>query len=100
MSESSALPLAPIVAQALSIAAHDIEEIVISDIEAMIDKGYRPALEGYVLCLSRILDHDKTWNYITAAFQQKSEKIPSKYYKQFGKDPSQQALKSKGIITQ
>lgn len=69
----------------IGMVAEDMGEIIISDIEGMIDKEYRAALEGYVLCLSRILDHNVAWKHICNAFKNKNEKVPGKYFAQFGK---------------
>jgi hypothetical protein len=76
-------------AQLLGITAMNMVDTITSDISTMIEKEYRAALEGYVLCLSRIMNHDTAWQCITDAFLQKGEKLPKKYYKQFGKDPEQ-----------
>lgn len=73
-----------IVNSALGIANEDLEEVIVGDISAMIEKGYRTALEGYIFCLSRILDHTKCWNYIGRAFSEQNEKVPEKYHNQFG----------------
>lgn len=73
-----------IVAEALGIAKQDLEDVIVGDISAMIDKDYRKALEGYVFCLSRILDHSKCWGYINTAFNNSNEKVPERYRQQFG----------------
>lgn len=76
--------ISAIVTEALGIANEDLEEVIVGDISSMIDKGYRQAMEGYVFCLSRILDHSKCWNYISRAFNSRNEKVPEKYHQQFG----------------
>ncbi len=76
-------------ADILGLTAEDMHNIIVDDIAGMIDKGYRPAMEGYILCLSRIMSHDKAWKSIIEAFHQKSEKVPSKYYSQFGQTKEQ-----------
>ena len=76
--------LSPIVTEALGIASEDLEAVIVGDIAAMIKKGYRPALEGYIFCLSRILDHAKGWEYINRAFNSCNEKVPKRYHLQFG----------------
>ncbi len=63
----------------------NLEETITNDVEAMIHKGYRQALDGYILCLSHIVSHDKAWEAINKAFIQCNEKVPHKYFKQFGK---------------
>lgn len=87
--------LHPTVADLIGIVSSDMREIVITDIEGMIDKNYRTALEGYILCLSRIIKHDLAWEYITKAFANKNEKVPSKYSSLFGKLPRIEELKEK-----
>lgn len=82
--ETGTNSVSAIVACALGIANENLEEVIVSDISAMIDKGYRQAIEGYVFCLSRILDHSKCWIYINKAFNDRNEKIPEKYRHQFG----------------
>jgi len=69
---------------ALGVVANNMEESVISDISGMIEKEDRRAIDGYVLCLSRIMKHENAWNFICKAFQSKGEAVPSKYRKAFG----------------
>lgn len=76
--------LSPIVTEALGIVNEDLEAVIVGDIAAMIEKDYRPALEGYIFCLSRILDHTKSWEYINKAFNDRNEKVPERYHRQFG----------------
>ena len=82
--EKNTSDLSPIVTEALGIANADLEEVIVGDIIAMIEKGYRPALEGYIFCLSRILDHAKGWKFINLAFNDRNEKVPERYHHQFG----------------
>ncbi len=82
--EQPNLGISPIVTEALGIANEDLEEVIVGDISSMIDKGYRKAMEGYIFCLSRILDHDKCWKYINRAFNDRNEKVPERYHQQFG----------------
>lgn len=91
--------VAPIVAEALAIAKGDLEDVVVADIKAMIQKGYRSPLEGYILCLSRIIDHKKGWEYLSRAFQECNEKVPERYHKQFGQHLSS-VPPQKGSIVQ
>lgn len=76
--------MSPTVAEVLGIANEDLEEVIVGDISAMIDKNYRKAMEGYIFCLSRILDHTKCWTYINRAFNDRNEKVPERYHQQFG----------------
>lgn len=72
------------ISQMIGMTAAWTVETIIGDIEAMIEKGYRPSLEGYIFCLSRIMQHEKAWQCIVKAFSHKGEIVPPKYYKQFG----------------
>ena len=84
----------------LGLTSEDMHDIVVSDIVTMIKKGYRTALEGYVLCLSRIVRHDTAWGYIVEAFRETHEKVPGKYYPQFGRNPDEPPPLKKGMIVQ
>jgi len=85
------------VSDLLGIALKDIHEIVVADISKMIEQGYRKPLEGYILCLSRIISHKTAWECVTEAFHKKNEKVPSKYFSQFGQTFDNPAPK-KGIV--
>lgn len=87
------------VSEILGITAQDMKDTIIADIEAMIEKNYRPALEGYILCLSRIINHSTAWECIVEAFHSKNENVPGKYYNQFGKKPGD-APPKKGVSVQ
>lgn len=91
--------LSPLITEALGIANEDLEEVVVGDIVAMINKGYRKALEGYILCLSRILDHTKCWKYINRAFNDRNEKVPERYHRQFGQHLPEKIAKKGPIVT-
>lgn len=56
-------------------------EVVISDLCNMISKDQTFSLEGYVMCLYRIIAHDKGWDCITQAFSQLGKPIPEKIKK-------------------
>ncbi len=70
----------------LGITAANMQETIIADIAAMISQGHRDALEGYILCLSRIVSHKIAWRCITEAFSQKNEAVPKKYFELFGQE--------------
>jgi len=92
-------PSFEVVSQVLGITTEDMEEIIISDISAMLQKDYQSALEGYIFCLSRIIDHKRAWGYITQAFSSQGGKVPTKYYKQFGQtQPSETEHKNRVTI--
>jgi len=83
------------VSELLGITAKNMGDIIVSDIAGMIEQGFREALEGYVLCLSRIIKHDTAWKHIAVAFNKHEEKVPQKYYALFGQDPDQLPQKKK-----
>lgn len=87
------------VIEALGIANEDLEEVIVGDIAAMIEKNYRLALEGYIFCLSRILDHAKSWEYINKAFNDRNEKVPERYHHQFGQHLPDKISKKGPIVT-
>jgi len=72
----------------LGIVAEEMKEVIIADMSAMITKGYRKHLDGYVFCLSRIIKHSTAWECITIVFNKSNEPIPLKYYTQFGQKSS------------
>ena len=88
-----------LIAEALGIAKADLEEVIVSDISAMIDKNYRKAMEGYIFCLSRILDHAKCWKYINKAFSDRNEKVPERYHQQFGQHLPDKIQKKGTVVT-
>lgn len=73
---------------ALGIVTEDLRDVITGDISAMLKQGgaYRRSIDGYIFCLSRIMDHKKAWDYITEAFRSQGEKVPTKYYQQFGQE--------------
>lgn len=87
-----------IVSHALGIATEDMREVIIGDIGAMLKKGYRQSLDGYIFCLSRIIDHERAWNYITEAFQSQGEKVPTKYYQQFGQKQESEVKHNRLVV--
>lgn len=93
------IDLSPIIIEALGIASEDLEAVIVGDIAAMIEKGYRPALEGYIFCLSRILNHTKGWEYINKAFNDRNEKVPERYRHQFGQHLPDKIRKKGPIVT-
>ena len=58
-------------------------ETIIEDIFSMINKKQYNSLEGYVLCLSRIISHKIAWDCIMIAFERSKTSIPPHYYKLF-----------------
>ncbi len=87
------------ISELLGITAKNMGDTIIDDLATMIKKGFREALEGYVLCLSRIIKHSIAWKCIGEAFGKTGEKIPQKYYELFGQDPSK-IPERKGFIVE
>lgn len=89
----------PNASELLGLTFNDMEEVVIADISGMISKSYRKALDGYVLCLSRIIQHEKAWLCILKAFHLNHETVPKKYYAQFGQTTEEQTdIRKKGFV--
>ncbi len=63
----------------LGVTASGMDDTITNDIQMMIENGQRLSLEGYILCLSKIVQHGKAWSLINKAFQTKNESIPAKY---------------------
>lgn len=85
MEEDKLQELQSAVSAMLGVTASGMDDTIIKDIEMMIENGQRLSLEGYVLCLSKIVQHNKAWNLINKAFQAKNESIPAKYNTLFNK---------------
>ena len=66
-------------AATLGIASIGMVEIITHDISQMIEKEQRHSLDGYILCLSRIISKEIAWKCITRAFVIKGEPVPTKY---------------------
>lgn len=71
------------VAHLVGIVAKQLDETIYVDVQDMIDKNRREALDGYVYCLSRIVSKSVAWEQIQRAFQDKKEKVPGKYVSLF-----------------
>ena len=82
--DTPAVPSTEAVKIALGIATKDMEEVIIGDISLFIKADRRQWLDGYIYCLSRIIEHKRAWDYISKAFSSTGEKVPTKYYQQFG----------------
>ena len=79
------------VAALLGIYSVGMMDSITHDICTMIEKEQRYSLDGYVLCLSRILASDIAWECINRAFKKKSEPVPISYYRVFQKDKEVQS---------
>ena len=72
-------------ATVLGITSMGMVDVIVSDIKELLGRNQWDSLNGYVLCLSRIISTDIAWNCITEGFKGCKEAIPQKYYKAFGK---------------
>ncbi len=60
-----------------------IQTAIVDDIGAMIDKNQRYSIDGYILCLSRMISHEIAWSGVQEAYQAKNQTVPPKYAKLF-----------------
>ncbi len=81
-------------AASLGILLSITEETVTSDIRQMISKGQNHSLEGYIFCLSRIINHNFAWNCICKAFTAENAPISRAYYRLFGQELQQPNIKN------
>jgi hypothetical protein len=73
----------------LGITSVGMEETIQKDIYGMITKKQQHSLNGYVLCLSKIVSHEIGWSCLSGAFSRANTAIPSKYYMLFNKSKDQ-----------
>jgi len=71
------------IATALGINAIGMVEAIIHDLKKMIEQEQRYSIDGYILCLSRIISRDVAWKCMEKAFGEKGEPVPSRYQKLF-----------------
>ena len=74
------------VATTLGINSIGMVEIIIHDLKQMIEKEQRYSIDGYILCLSRIISKEISWRCITKAFSDQGEPIPSQYQQLFNRN--------------
>lgn len=74
------------VATMLGITSMGMVDVIVSDIRELLGRNQWNSLNGYVLCLSRIISKEVAWKCITEGFKECKESIPQKYYKAFGKE--------------
>jgi hypothetical protein len=75
------------------------EETIISDLIQMINEKQTHSLEGYVFCLSRVVNHNEAWHCICEAFRKCNAPLPGKYYSLFGKKLGQESKSSRLTVT-
>lgn len=71
------------VSAAMGILAMQMTEVISQDIATMIEKEERTKLDGYILCLLRIMNKKIAFKCICEGYTRKDEKIPSDYIKLF-----------------
>ena len=71
---------------ALGILAVQMTDTISNDIAIMIENGDRKRLDGYIFCLSRIMNKKVAWKCISNGYYAKSEKVPTQYAKLFQAD--------------
>lgn len=91
---------ASVFSEMLGITFNNQVETIIDDISSMIKSDYRKALDGYILCLSRIIKHNIAWTCIERGFSQENEKIPSKYYVKFNQNENKKTNPRTGFIVE
>lgn len=72
-----------VAALALGINSIGMVETLIADMLEMIKAGQRYSLDGYILCLSKIISHKVGWECILRAFKNAGETVPTKYHRLF-----------------
>lgn len=69
----------------LGITSVGMVETIISDVKELLNRNQWDSLDGYILCLSRIVAKEIAWKCITESFKECKESIPQKYFKAFDK---------------
>ncbi len=73
-------------------------ETVYSDIALMIQKSKRTELDGYIFCLSRVVQHKFAWECIVKAFADQNETVPAKYFSYFNKEKGEDSPAKRMIV--
>lgn len=88
MREQSIKPDPSGTATLIGLYADSTAETVQSDLEHMIKNNLKEQMRGYVLCLSRYLNHNKIFPAIQNAFSNQSKTVPDDYFKLFNRNLS------------
>ena len=86
-------------AAAIGINAIGMVEIIMHDIKEMISKEQRHSIDGYILCLSRIIAKDIAWKCIVRAFGDKGEPVPTRYQQLFERTQSAERITTMKVST-
>ena len=78
-----------LISKIIGLTMANLDNAVVDDICKMIEEDRREGIDGYVLCLSRVLRHDVAQDLIKKAFESKNEKPPAKYKLIFDTDVAQ-----------
>jgi hypothetical protein len=74
------------ITRVLGFVANQHKEAIIHDIYTLLGKDRLRELDGYILALSRCMEHDLAWHCLSEAYQRVQKPTPDKYYKVFGKE--------------
>ena len=64
---------------AIGILASQMTDTITDDISEMIERNRRQELDGYISCLSRIMNKKIAWKCILQGYAAKNEKVPTQY---------------------
>ena len=73
------------VANSLGFIATQHKDAIIHDINQLVQKDRLRELDGYILALSRCMEHDLAWHCLSEVYQLCLRPIPDKYYLIFNK---------------
>jgi hypothetical protein len=65
---------------------------------SMLQKSMHEQLDGYVLALSRCMEHDLAWHCISQAFEQHKQPIADKYYTRFNRTREKQPNQAEQVV--
>jgi hypothetical protein len=71
-------------ASAIGLVLSNYHSTILNDLRTMLKKQQTNSLEGYILCLSRVLNHKLAWHLIDQAYRTVNAPIPRRYYALFG----------------
>ena len=78
--------------QVIGIVVANLDATIYADISQMLEEDRRKMLDGYVVCLAHVVEHDVAWMQLEKAFGDHGESIPKKYGSFFGRDKNQQPI--------
>jgi hypothetical protein len=78
-----------IVSNLLGLALSAMDESLAQDLIGLIRKHRQEGMDAYVLCMSRLVNHEAAWEILQRVFAKCNKKLPLKYAPLFGKTPEQ-----------